>query len=73
MTTTYSDNSLGTPMPSCTLCQQSFIITQDDRVYYEKVECPLPTECPSCRERARGAFCNERNYYPYECEQCHKA
>ncbi|MEK7524349.1 MAG: hypothetical protein AAB588_04965 [Patescibacteria group bacterium] len=59
-------------MPLCKNCQQDFVIAEEDRAYYAKIEVPEPTWCPPCREMRRMAWCNERVLYPRECLLCGK-
>ena len=58
-------------------CQQSFEITDDDLVFYEKVSpvfngkrelIPPPTLCPECRQQRRTAVTNQLNLYERKCD-----
>lgn len=57
---------------SCKHCQQQFSVSSGDTNFYEAITpkikgqsfaLPLPDLCPSCRERRRMAFRNERALY----------
>ncbi len=68
-------------MKTCNQCQNNFDVTDEDRLFYEKVS-PIfsgtkysitePTICPDCRQQRRLSICNERNLYPGECGLCKK-
>ena len=56
----------------CKSCGTSFILRPEDKEFYKKIspvlagklhEIPLPTFCPTCRERRRLTYRNERNLY----------
>lgn len=64
---------------NCVLCQSEFSITDKDLEFYKKVspkfknsdintEIPTPTHCPTCRQRRRLAFRNERKLYTRKCD-----
>ena len=62
---------------TCSHCQSLFDITQGDREFYEKIsptfagikfQAPDPTLCPTCRQRRRLSFRNERNLYRRTCD-----
>lgn len=57
---------------ACQHCQNPFVITEDDEVFYQKFEVPHPTFCPDCRNQRRMAFRNDRNFYKRECDLCKK-
>ena len=66
---------------TCRRCGSDFAIFQGDRdmldklaptVGGEKFEIPLPTCCPSCRERRRLLFRKERILYKRTCDKCNK-
>ncbi len=65
----------------CSHCASEFDIHQEDRDFYDKVspkfgsytaEMPAPRLCPSCRERRRLAFRNERKLYRRKCDASKK-
>lgn len=57
---------------TCVKCNKDFmVIDQEIKIYQEK-DYPLPTECPSCRQKARMARRNERELYAYKCDNCSK-
>lgn len=57
-------------------CRQNkdhqFIITDDDMKFYEKMDVPLPTLCPDCRQQRRLAWRGERKLYNRKCDLCGK-
>ncbi len=50
-------------MKNCKQCQSSFEITDEDRKFYEKIDVPEPTLCPTCRAQRRLSWRNERKLY----------
>jgi hypothetical protein len=63
-------------------CQQSFVITDDDLAFYDKVSpvfagkkelIPPPTLCPECRMQRKLTWRNERTIYSSECSACHRS
>ena len=56
----------------CQNCRASFIIDASDFAFYEKIQVPLPTFCPECREQRRLTFRNERSLYKRKCDLCGK-
>ncbi len=66
---------------SCSHCLSLFSVTKDDRDFYNKVApkiwvkvftIPDPTLCPSCRQRRRLSFRNERKLYRRQCDASKK-
>ena len=45
---------------SCKQCSKDFIIDNEDQNFYQKMNVPYPTHCPSCRAQRRLAFRNDR-------------
>ena len=58
---------------TCKNCQSNFDIFDRDKVFYEKINVPLPTLCPTCRQQKRAAFRNENNLYHDSCDKTGKA
>lgn len=65
------------PMAQCAKCNSQFIITDEDKKFYEDVSpifngkkylVPEPTKCPTCRQQRRLAFRNQRSLYPRKCD-----
>ena len=48
---------------TCQNCKQNFIITSEDKGFYEKMKVPAPTFCYLCRAQRRFAWRNERVLY----------
>lgn len=59
-------------MPTCRNCQQQFVIDEQDKAFYQKIDVPLPTLCSHCRRQRRLAFRNELNLYKRNCDLCKK-
>jgi hypothetical protein len=62
-------------------CQQSFAVTNEDLLFYEKISpvfggkkymIPPPTQCPECRQREQWAMRNECHLYHRQCSQTGK-
>ncbi len=56
----------------CISCEESFNIKKEDLKFYSKLELPIPSYCPSCREARRMAWCNEGTLYFSSCALCSK-
>jgi Zn ribbon nucleic-acid-binding protein len=52
----------------CRFCKSQFTIEPDDFSFYEKIEVPLPTFCPECRNQRRMSWRNERSLYKRKCD-----
>ncbi len=50
-------------MSLCQNCKNDFTITDQDRVFYRKIEVPEPTWCPKCRMVRRFSFRRTRALY----------
>ena len=68
-------------MKTCLACQNPFIITDQDRAFYDKIspifdgqkyQIPEPALCPPCREQRRLLWKNERQLYKRSCDLCGK-
>ncbi len=66
-------------MSSCRLCRSTFVISDADLAFYEKVSpviggktfaIPPPTLCPDCRQQRRMSFRNEHTFYRSTCKCC---
>jgi len=57
---------------NCINCTKDFEITLEDFLFYEKMNVPPPTWCPSCRLQRRMLFTNERTLYRSKCGLCAK-
>ncbi|MEK7583227.1 MAG: hypothetical protein AAB483_02385 [Patescibacteria group bacterium] len=53
---------------NCKNCQSSFTIEPDDFGFYEKINVPPPTWCPTCRAMRRLTWRNERTLYKRKCD-----
>lgn len=51
----------------CAQCNNSFIITAEDEIFYKKFEVPHPQSCPQCRLIRRLMERNSRNLYYRSC------
>lgn len=57
---------------NCKKCGGGFEIELVDIDYYQKIDVPTPTLCPSCRMQRKIAFRNERNLYKAKCDFSNK-
>ncbi len=64
-------------MPNCRQCQSSFEVTEEDRIFYQKISpefggkkylIPEPTLCPPCRQQRRRAHGNMQTLYRRSCD-----
>ncbi len=53
-------------------CQGGFEITPDDFTFYDKINVPPPTFCPTCRMLRRISSRNQRSLYLRPCSKCSK-
>ncbi len=69
-------------MPNCRQCNTAFEVTEEDRIFYQKISpefggqkylIPEPTHCPECRLQRRTAWRNERCLYTRMCDRCKKS
>ncbi|MFA5995378.1 MAG: zinc-ribbon domain containing protein [Patescibacteria group bacterium] len=56
----------------CARCSKTFIVTDNDQAFYEKINVDEPTHCPTCRLLRRLAWRNERFLYQRQCDLCKK-
>lgn len=56
----------------CKFCQQPFQVVPEDLDFYQRLQVPPPTWCPTCRLQRRMAFTNERNLFRRPCSLCKK-
>ena len=57
---------------NCKNCHTDFAIEPEDFSFYEKMNVPAPTWCPTCRMIRRFSFTNIWNLYKRTCDKCHK-
>ena len=57
----------------CQNCKKDFAVEPDDFAFYEKINVPAPTWCPSCRNMRRMAWREERTLYRDTCKMCGKS
>lgn len=53
---------------TCLQCKTEFTITPSDQDFYQRMEVPAPTLCPSCRLQRRYNMRNERVLYNRKCD-----
>lgn len=59
---------------TCTKCNHSFVLEQDDILFYEKMKVPAPKICPDCRFKLKALFRNETTLYSgQKCGLCLKS
>ncbi len=56
----------------CPASGSSFLVTDEDFAFYNKIGVSSPTLCPEERERRRLAWRNERKLYKRKCDACQK-
>ncbi|MFH1536444.1 MAG: hypothetical protein ABID45_00485, partial [Patescibacteria group bacterium] len=56
----------------CKECGGDFKIRAADAAFYDKINVPVPTLCPNCREQRRMCFRNERTLHLGKCDLCNK-
>ncbi|MEK9147541.1 MAG: hypothetical protein AAB593_01375 [Patescibacteria group bacterium] len=54
----------------CQNCNKEFIITPKDFEFYNKIQVPVPSFCPSCRLERRLAFRIGQVLYKRDCDLC---
>ena len=55
-------------MKNCKHCNTGFQSTDEDRLFYKKMDVSEPTLCPPCRQQRRMTFRNERSLYKRKCD-----
>ena len=53
---------------NCIKCQKGFVITNEDKSFYNEINVPSPTRCPDCRQLRRLRWRNERSLYIRKCD-----
>lgn len=51
----------------CTWCDTSFPIDKTELEFYKKIEVPIPTKCPDCRQLLRTLHVNQINLFKTKC------
>lgn len=59
-------------MPICKQCKKEFIITNQDKAFYKKMDLPEPSLCVHCRRLHLMCFRNQRHLYPNVCAKTNK-
>ena len=58
---------------TCAKCQKQFRVIEEEERFLKDKSLPLPTSCPSCRQRRRLMLRgNERALYKTKCQKCQK-
>ncbi len=57
----------------CTVCGRCYRIPQGEFVLYQKMNLPIASECPKCREKERFTVTNMPKTYEANCARCAKA
>lgn len=57
----------------CQNCNKDFIVYENDKNFYAKIDVPSPMFCPDCRYQRRLINRNEWNFYRRVCTFCHKS
>ncbi len=57
---------------NCQNCKQSFTVSVNDSLFYQKIGVPTPAFCPECRYIKRLINRNEWSLYRRACDLCEK-
>lgn len=57
----------------CTNCQKEFWVIKQEQEFLQKMNLPLPNQCPGCREARRLADRGERQLFRTTCQGCNKS
>lgn len=57
----------------CPDCSDKFNITESDREFYQKLDVPLPKQCPDCRQRLRVMHINQFRLFKRKCSATEKS
>ncbi len=58
---------------NCQNCEKEFTIEPDDFGFYEKMDVPVPSMCPECRQQRRSIFRNFKTLYKRQSSKSGKA
>lgn len=47
----------------CRKCSSRYLVSDEDRVFYSKLQLPSPALCPDCRVQRRMTWRNDRTFY----------
>lgn len=47
----------------CKKCEQNFKVDQNDHIFYDRIDVPVPEYCPTCRQQWRTLFRNFKTLY----------
>ncbi len=53
---------------ACDNCKQEFVISDDEKKFFEKVKVPYPKLCSQCRSQRRWAVRNQNKLYKRKCD-----
>lgn len=54
---------------TCGQCQTDFFVEPEDMAFYGKLQVPVPSRCPNCRNQRRLAWRNDRVFYARNCDK----
>lgn len=57
---------------TCNRCNKQFLIIDQEQVFLQNKELPLPLQCPSCRQQRRLMLRGGRQLFRTKCQQCGK-
>jgi hypothetical protein len=58
---------------TCTKCQKQFLVIDQEQQFLSQKGLPLPSNCPTCRQRRRLILRgSERALYKTKCQKCGK-
>jgi len=56
----------------CAKCQKEFWVIKQEQEFLSKINLPLPSNCPGCRQARRLNDRGERALYRTTCQECKK-
>jgi CxxC-x17-CxxC domain-containing protein len=56
----------------CADCERGYRITEGELSLYRRLDIPVPSKCPKCREARRFSLINKPRFYESECNKCGK-
>lgn len=57
---------------TCQKCSKDFWVIAQEQEFLQRIDLPLPVNCPNCRQARRLQERGERTLYRTTCQQCNK-
>jgi hypothetical protein len=67
------DDTITTKILTCQVTGKLYKIIPQELEFYQKMEIPIPRQCPESRHQERMALRNPRSLHRRECQKCNKA